>query len=235
MPFFFLAALFSEIVGTIAGFGTSTLFLPLALLFVDFKTALVLVAFLHIFGNIARLKFFHRSLDMRLLLGFGLPSVLFTLIGALLVSIFPQTTLQFVLGLFLILYSLFSFWHYKSRLRPTGFNLGLGGSLSGFLAGLIGTGGALRSAFLTAFGLSKEKYLATSSAIVLAVDLTRLPVYLSQGFLAKSYFPYVLLLLIVAFLGSYLGKLIVSRIAQPLFKKIALLALLIMGVYLLNG
>ena len=83
-----------------------------------------------------------------------------------------------------------------------------------------GTGGALRSAFLTAFGLPKDTYLATSAAAALAVDLTRIPVYLSQGFLEKSYYPHVLLLLIIAFLGSYLGKLIVSRIPQPLFRKI---------------
>lgn len=230
MPLFFLAALVSEIAGTIAGFGSSTVFLPLALWFVDFKTALVLVAFLHIFGNLARLNFFRQGLDLRLLARFGLPSVLLTLVGALLVSAFSQTTLQFVLGLFLIIYSLLSIWQDKLRLKPTGLNLGLGGGLSGFLAGLIGTGGALRSAFLTAFGQPKDRYLATSAAIALAVDATRLPVYLSQGFLNKSYFPLVLLLFIVAFLGSYLGKIIVSRIPQPLFQKIVLLALLLIGL-----
>lgn len=230
MYLFLLTALVSEIAGTIAGFGSSTIFLPLALLFVDFKTALVLVAFLHIFGNLARLNFFRQGLDLRLLARFGLPSVLLTLVGALLVSAFSQTTLQFVLGLFLIIYSLLSIWQDKLRLKPTGLNLGLGGGLSGFLAGLIGTGGALRTAFLTAFGQPKDRYLATSAAIALAVDATRLPVYLSQGFLNKSYFPLVLLLFIVAFLGSYLGKIIVSRIPQPLFQKIVLLALLLIGL-----
>lgn len=39
---FFLSAFVSEIIGTVAGFGSSTVFLPLALLFFDFKTALVL-------------------------------------------------------------------------------------------------------------------------------------------------------------------------------------------------
>lgn len=43
---FFLSAFVSEIIGTIAGFGSSTVFLPLALIFFDFKTALVLVAIL---------------------------------------------------------------------------------------------------------------------------------------------------------------------------------------------
>jgi len=83
---FFITAFLAEVIGTTAGFGSSTVFLPFALLFYDFKTALVLVALLHIFGNLGRISFFRHGLDKRLLLIFGIPSVLFTLIGALLVT-----------------------------------------------------------------------------------------------------------------------------------------------------
>ena len=55
---FFLSAFVAEIIGTMAGFGSSTIFLPLALFFVDFKTAIVLVAIFHLFGNIGRISFF---------------------------------------------------------------------------------------------------------------------------------------------------------------------------------
>ena len=60
---FFIFAFLSEIIGTMAGFGSSTIFLPLALLFFDFKTTLVLVALMHIFGNIGRISFFQHGLD----------------------------------------------------------------------------------------------------------------------------------------------------------------------------
>src|SRR3989338_7219103 len=135
---FFIAAFFSEIVGTVAGFGSSTVFLHLALLFFDFKTALLLVALLHIFG---------------------IPSVLLTLIGALLVSNIPQEILKGILGIFLIAYASISFWNEDLKVKPSLLNSILGGGLSGFLAGLIGTGGTLRGAFLTAFNLPKEKYI----------------------------------------------------------------------------
>jgi uncharacterized membrane protein YfcA len=48
---FFLIAFISEVIGAIAGFGSSTIFLPLALFFVDFKTALILVAISHLIVN----------------------------------------------------------------------------------------------------------------------------------------------------------------------------------------
>lgn len=34
---FFISAFISEIIGTVAGFGSSTIFLPIALFFVDFS------------------------------------------------------------------------------------------------------------------------------------------------------------------------------------------------------
>ncbi len=56
-PLFYLAAFAAEVLGTVAGFGSSTLFLPLALFFVDFPTALILVALFHVFGNLGRITF----------------------------------------------------------------------------------------------------------------------------------------------------------------------------------
>ena len=102
---FFFAAFASEVIGTMAGFGSSTIFLPLALLFVDFQTALVLVAFLHIFGNLGRISFFRHGLDRDLIIKFGIPSVILTIIGALLVSHISQDVLKGLLGVFLIGYA----------------------------------------------------------------------------------------------------------------------------------
>jgi len=186
LPLFFLSAFFAEVIGTIAGFGSSTVFLPLALLFFDFKTALVLVAFFHLFGNAGRVGFFRYGLDKNLLLKFAVPSVLFSLAGAFLVAYIPQGTLKAALGVFLAAYAVLFFKREKLAFRPTVANAVAGGSLSGFLAGLIGTGGALRGAFLAAFSLPKEKYIATAAFTALLVDATRIPVYLGEGFSAAS-------------------------------------------------
>jgi uncharacterized protein len=73
---FFIVAFLSVVVGTVAGFGTSTIFLPLALFFVDFKTALVIVAICHVSGSVGATTFFRHGLDKRLILLFGVPSVI---------------------------------------------------------------------------------------------------------------------------------------------------------------
>ena len=227
---FFLTAFVSEIAGTMAGFGSSTIFLPLAILFFDFKTALVLVAFLHIFGNVGRIAFFKHGIDWNLILKFGVPSVIFTIIGALLVSRIPQDALKGYLGVFLIGYALYSLWKENFAVSPSNTNAIAGGGISGFLAGLIGTGGALRGAFLTGFKLPKDKYIATAASIALAVDITRIPIYITQGFLESKYYWYIPILFLVALAGSFTGKQIVKKIPQKKFIKVVLLAIFIIGI-----
>ncbi len=222
---FFAAAFFAEIVGTMAGFGSSTIFLPLALFFVDFRIALILVALFHMSGNIGRLAFFRQGFEGKLAIAFGVPSVLLTAVGALSVNYLPQELLKLMLGIFLMLFSVASFLRPELRLRASDSNAVLGGSLSGFLAGLIGTGGAIRGAFLTAFRLPKEKYVATAAVVSLAVDFTRIPVYFASGFLEERFYYFIPLLFIVAIAGSFVGKKLVDRIEQKTFRRLVLAAI----------
>jgi uncharacterized protein len=83
---FFLIALFSEIVGTVAGFGSSVFFVPLAGLFFDFHTVLALTSILHVFSNAAKLVLFGRRVRWRLLLLLGIPSIACVILGAILSS-----------------------------------------------------------------------------------------------------------------------------------------------------
>src|SRR3712207_9338455 len=61
-----------------------------------------------------------------------------------------------------------------------------GGSVTGFITALVGTGGALRATLLQGFNIEKIKYIATAATIALATDATRIPVYISQGFLTEQ-------------------------------------------------
>ncbi len=227
---FFLSAFIAEIVGTIAGFGSSTIFLPIALFFVDFKTAIILVAIFHISGNISRITFFKHGLNWKILATFGIPSVLLALLGAHLIDILPQDILKLILGIFLISFSVISLKNSKAVIPANQKTLVAGGSLSGFLAGMIGTGGALRASFLTGFNLEKFTYIATSASIALVTDATRIPVYISQGFLPEQFYYYIPILIGLAVAGSYIGKKIIGKINQNLFRKLVLIAIILVSM-----
>ncbi len=223
------SALLAEIIGTMAGFGSSTIFLPMALLFLDFNIALVLTAFLHLFGNLGRLAFFKKGINAKLAVMFGIPSIMLAIIGAYMVSLINTSILKAVLGLFLMAYAAYSLKFKDIKFKPEMKLAVVGGSLSGFLAGLIGTGGALRGAFLNSFGLEKAAYIATAALIALAVDATRIPIYIINGLLPQAYYAYLPALCVIAFAGSFIGKSIVSRIEQQTFRKIVFIAIAFAG------
>ena len=227
---FIIVGFFSEIIGTMAGFGSSTIYLPLASYIYDFQTALVLVAIFHFFGNISRIAFFRHGLEKNILLQFGLPSFILSLIGATLVGYLSQTFLELMLGLFLIGISATFILNPKLDFPTNGKFLVLGGAVSGFITGLVGTGGALRASFLTGLKLEKESYIATGAVIALGADATRIPSYISAGFLSAQYYYLIPLLFATAVAGSYVGRKIVTRINQDKFKKIVLIGVILISI-----
>jgi uncharacterized membrane protein YfcA len=166
----------------------------LAMQFVDFKTAIILVAIFHLFGNLGRITFFRQGFDKRIILQFGVSSVLLSLLGAFLIGVLPQPVLKLILGFFLIVTSV-SFLA-KPRLKfPASIGAFIiGGSITGFITALVGTGGALRATILQGFNIEKVKYIATAATIALATDITRIPVYIA-GFLTEKYYLYIPILL----------------------------------------
>src|ERR1043166_6849027 len=104
---FFLIAFLSEVVGTVAGFGSSVFFVPLAGFFFDFHQVLALTSILHVFSNTAKLVFFGKHVRFRLMLLLGIPSGIGVVIGAFLSTRLTFKFNELILGLFLVAFSLY--------------------------------------------------------------------------------------------------------------------------------
>ena len=227
---FFFIALFSEIVGTVAGFGSSVFFVPLAGFFFDFHTVLALTSLLHIFSNAAKLVLFGRHVQWRLLFLLGIPSICCVIVGALLSTKLQFKYTELILGLFLIAFSVFFFCRPLIKVAPNPLNAVTAGGIAGFLAGVIGTGGAIRALALAAFDLEKNVFVATSAAIDSGVDFSRMIVYLRAHYLGPAFYWYVPGLLLVAFIGSYVGKIALNKLKQKNFRKIVLVLVFLIGL-----
>lgn len=177
---FLVLAVIAEVFGTIGGFGCSVFFVPLANFFFDFQTVLGLTALFHVFSNISKITLFRKGLDKKLLLSIGVPSVVFVIIGGILTQFLDNKILEIVLAVFLIAFSLLFLIKKELVVKPTSKSTFIGGSLSGFTAGLLGTGGAIRGITMAAFNLEKNIFIATSAAIDFAIDFTRTIVYFFQ-------------------------------------------------------
>ena len=221
-------------IGTMTGFGTSTVMVPIMLLFYPVPQTLFFVGIIHFFGNVWKMLLFRKGVRWRLILSFGIPGIAATYIGASLVFDIPAVVLSRILGSFLIIYVIYLFAKSSFNVKSSLIFGACGGALSGFLAGVFGIGGAVRGLFLTAFDLPKAVYIATAGSIALFIDATRLTTYFKNGARLPTLLLYGLPLFIPAsFLGAAIARRIVDRIPQEHFRKIIAVFLLLVGIKLL--
>ena len=169
---FLLLALIAEIIGTIGGFGSSVFFVPIGNFYFDFYSVLGLTAVFHLSSNLSNIFLFKKGVDKKLVLRLGIPSVLFVIIGGYLSKLLQVHFLEIILGIFLVGFSLLFLIKSEIVFKPSARNAIVGGSLSGFSAGLLGTGGAIRGLTMAAFNLEKSAFIATSALIDFAIDFS---------------------------------------------------------------
>ena len=227
----FLAGAFvAEVIGTMAGFGAATVLTPIAAAFLDIKTAIAVVACFHLFGTGSRLVFFGRFVHWKTWACFGLTGVVCSLLGAQVTARLPSPMVRLLFGAFLLVYvGCEASAAGRFRLPARTSTLVGGGAVSGLIAGLLGTGGAIRSACLLVFGLPKDVYIGTSAAIAIMVDATRVPVYLAQRLIPGALLPVIASLIPAAFAGAWLGQRLVRRVSPAVFRWI------VMGMLTLTG
>lgn len=227
---FILLSFIAEVLGTIGGFGSSLFFVPVASYFFDFHSVLGITAVFHVCSNVAKIGFFRRGFDKRLMLTVGIPAVVFVTLGAMLSRFLNSSVLQVALSVFLIAISV-TFLILKDRtLKPTLFNSITGGTLSGFTAGLLGSGGAIRGLTLAAFSIQKDVFIATSAVIDLGVDLSRSVVYFSNGYIHRHDLYLILILLVVSIVGTYTGKRLLKFISEAQFRVFVLVLIFLIGL-----
>ena len=227
---FILLALIAEILGTVGGFGSSLFFIPIASYFMDFHSVLGITALFHVMSNLTKIAFFRKGFDKKLILSIGIPAVSFVIIGAFLSKYLETKFLELLLAIFLILVSLMLLIFKKLELKPTFTNAVGGGIFSGLLAGLLGTGGAIRGMVLAAYGLKIEAFIATSAIIDLGIDASRSVVYFLNGYVHKDDLYLIPILFLVSVLGTFIGKKILTRVSDLQFKSIVLILVLLTGL-----
>lgn len=236
MEIFYIAllTLIASTIGTLTGFGTSTIMIPVLVMFLPPIEAIFLVAIIHWFGDIWKVMLFRQGFCVRLIALFGSVGLLTSYLGASVSLGFDKTLLLRGLGGFLAGYAVFLLIKSQFKVRPGNIAALAGGALSGFFAGMFGIGGAIRGMFLSAYDLPKAVYIATAGAIGLMVDATRIVTYFTGGTTLQNKLWLSLLIFIpVSFLGAQLAKKMVDKIPQEKFRIVVAVFLLLIGIKLM--
>ncbi|MCB9189445.1 MAG: sulfite exporter TauE/SafE family protein [Flavobacteriales bacterium] len=219
---FYLLTFVAEVIGTLSGFGSSIIFVPVASLFFEFDIVLGITAIFHVFSNLSKISLFNKGIDKNIAIKLGIPAVIFVILGAYFTNFFQMEGLELGMNFTLLALAVVLIYNHDKKLNQSNQNLIGGGVVSGFLAGLFGSGGSVRGLTMSSFDLNKETFIATSALIDLGVDLSRSVVYSFNGYVKEEYLIVILPLIGISFIGSYIGKLIVDKISHRSFKFIAL-------------
>jgi uncharacterized membrane protein YfcA len=224
-------------VAAIAGFGIGSLLTPLLALAYGTKVAVVLVSIPHFGATALRAWMLRASIDRRVLLTFGLASAAGGLGGALLHGTLGSRTLGYLLGALLLFSAISGLAGLAARLRinATGWALATG-ILSGAFGGLVGNQGGIRTAALLHFRLERVQLVATATAIGLAVDLARIPVYLVDGGdRIVEHWPLVAVMVAAVLAGTILGTPVLRRLPELAFRRVVFGLVGLLGIAFLVG
>lgn len=218
----------------VTGFGIGSLLTPLLALRMDTRLAVAAVSIPHVVGTAVRFWLLSGNVDRTVLLRFGLTSAAGGLTGAMLQGHASNRWLTFIFGALLLFAAASEVTGLARRMRFTGHVAWIAGALSGLLGGLVGNQGGLRSAALIGFGLSKERFVATATAVGLMVDGARMPVYLAtqHSALSSMWLPILIATIGVTF-GTLLGSRVLTRIPEIWFHRVLAAVLAALGTSML--
>lgn len=188
-----IVAALASLLTFFSGFGLGTLLTPVFAVFFPIELAIGLTAIVHFLNGLFKLSLVGRYARKEILIRFGIPAIMSAALGAWVLSQvsdlpplhaytingheFKILPIKLILGILIAAFTLFELVPKLRDLEIDKKYLSLGGFISGFFGGLSGHQGALRAAFLTRSGLTKEQFVGTGTVIAAMIDVARITVY----------------------------------------------------------
>jgi uncharacterized protein len=221
-------------IASVVGFGIGSVLTPLLAVRVGTQLAVAAVSIPHLFGTALRFWRLRTHVNRRVLVSFGITSAAGGLAGALLHSYASNRSLAIVFGVLLLFVGVSELTGLARHMRFGGPVAWIAGAISGVFGGLVGNQGGIRSAALLGFDLERQAFVATATAIGLAVDAARMPVYFATQLteIARIW-PLVLIATVGTLTGTVLGIRTLRRIPEMVFRRIVAILLLVLGTYML--
>lgn len=219
----------------LAGFGSGLIAVPLLTLLTPLSLGLVVptIVLLDYMASLSQGVKNRRDIRWREII----PMIPFSLIGVLIALLFMSRSdallLTKALGVFIILFALYTLSGYtphKGAARGWGVLAGVSG---GMIGTLFGTGGPFYVTYFKARGLEKGQFRATFAAIFLMDGAGRLTGYATSGYFTVKFLTLVATALPVMAVFLYIGGHIHTRISQATFQRAISMLLIVSGAALL--
>jgi len=212
-----------------------SLVVPMLALVMDAKEAVVLILPFLIVADWFALRVYWQKWDLhyiKLLLPLGIVGVV---MGALMLSIIPDTMLKLTIGIFtiiVIVYKLLSDRLSDLSYYPRDWHGYIAGFLSAFTSTLASTGGPPFAIYMLLKGITPIKFIATTTLYFAIINIMKVPIFWQQGLFDFDTLLRVAWALPIIPIGVWIGRKALTFIDQILFDRI-MMGLLIMSVIIL--
>jgi uncharacterized membrane protein YfcA len=229
-------ALFSAVLGSVAGTGGAAVLLPVLVYYFGIQAAVPMVTIANLTANLSRVWVNRREIDRRVVLWFVLGAVPLTVLGTWIFTRAEPGLLTRLLGAFLVGVVI---WRRVRPRPPARMNalwfLPLGAGF-GLLNGLVSGIGPLMAPFFLGYGLIRGSYIGTDALATVFMQGTKLAMFGATNFLSPTVLLHGALLIPFMFLGPVVGKRLLDRLPDWVFAAILELTLVVAGLdFLLRG
>ncbi|MDO8751409.1 MAG: sulfite exporter TauE/SafE family protein [Dehalococcoidia bacterium] len=227
------AALLASTIAAVAGFGGAVIMLPVLVWGFGLRETIPILTVAQLMGNLSRVVLNRTELHLPVIKWFSVGAVPAAILGGIVFATVPAPALTRVLGLFLLLVVVYRHtpWGKRARLGLRGF-LPLGG-VSAFLSAIMGSVGPFMAPFFLAYGLVKGAYIGTEALATVVMHVVKLGVYGKYSLLNVRIVLIGVAIGAVMFVGSWLGKRLLSRLPERFFPYIIEGVLVVAGVQFL--
>jgi hypothetical protein len=229
-------AFLASTLAAVAGFGGAAVLLPPLVLVFGVRDAIPILTVAQLIGNLSRVWFNRRELELPVVGRFALGGVPAALIGGFLFASAPLSFLTRLLGIFLIIVVVYRHAGKASTTRLPLRAFPILGAVFSFLSALLGSVGPIMIPFFLAYGLVKGALIGTEALATVVMHVTKLVAYGSTAILTSHSITVGLALGSIMILGSYIGKKILDRLPERIFIFLIEATLLIAGLgFLIRG
>lgn len=166
-------------------------------------------------SNVGRAGMLYKHILWTILPAFALGSLIGSVIGARSIVALEPWVLELILGLFVIYAAWFPGFRASQSSKLT---FGGAGVVSGFATMFIGGSGPLVAPFVAASTPVRQEFVATHALLMLFQHTVKIFAFGFLGFVFTPYIPFLIGLVSFGFAGTYIGKLILNKLPERLFR-----------------
>jgi hypothetical protein len=215
-----------------AGFGGALLLLPLLTKTIGTTMAIPVLTIAQLIGNLSRAFFGFKQIKWKPVLLFTLGAVPMSVLGAYSFVEVPKEIVTRLIGLAIILFVILKYYNIL-KFKTTNSTIVLGGGITGFISGLVGSAGPIGAALFLSLNLPPISYIASEAMTAIAMHVTKTLIYQRYLGIGLQTLLTGLFIGISMILGTWIGMKFIRKIPKEKFNKFVGLLLCIIGLQMM--